>query len=393
MGFGAFLGKLIKPVLSAVTGDPLGALGGIAKIGAGVASDASSRKMAQQSIDASRDAAQQSHEWFLQDTAASRANQTADEAALYARSRSDQLADYERMTADERAVWERGVQQDQASFDRSAALERSIYDRTRSDGLMDAKMQFSRLREAATEAGFNPLTVLGATGGASSFGGGSSGAFASGSGIVGGGVSMPGQANYAVPVTQAATFTRDTGLAPLSSVGMLANGLEAIGEQFSPEARAMREQTSLKNDLMKIELDQLRSGVRTGPPKMAAAAPARPKTALERAQAAHPNANVEFLDTVFLNQDGSEAATIPVGVDVDEAASGFAMRGYGAVANAQQTKTGLDWANNQLKNGADFFFPAVTHPSGRGVPGTAKKSVPSLAPSQSFPGSKRRVSQ
>jgi len=87
-------------------------------------------------------------------------------------------------------------------------------------------------RTAAAETGFNPLTLLGTT---------------------------PGG------------FTSSGGTPPLASIQMLTDGLSALDDEFSGDAKTRREHNQLSNDLLRIQLDQARGAVVQPPPPSAVA--------------------------------------------------------------------------------------------------------------------------
>lgn len=212
------------------------------------------------------------------------------------RSAANDRFNYDRAKADNMAAY--AVERADALADRAdnKAQERAIYDRTRADALGDEADKFVRLRAAAEAGGFNPLSVLGLSG--------------STAGTSGAGASPLG----AVPVGTA-NLTRGTPIAPLSSVGMLANGLLAAAEEFTPERRQEREQKALQLDMARIELDQMRANAIA--PKPGRAAPVKtvdpaPLTVTGGRPVRRPSVFDNGSVTVFL-PDGVSTTQVPAG--------------------------------------------------------------------------------
>lgn len=192
--------------------------------------------------------------------------------------------------------------------------------------------EFSNIRDRALEAGFNPLSVMGASqvGGAQTVGGygyGSGGGGGApggggGGGTYGGGGTGGGIVSGGAQGFHSAANMDQAGYAPLSSIDMLVNGLSESAQYFSDDARNQRKQTELQNDLLQIQVDQARSGVNTnvqariGPAAMSAAA-----------GGSETPENIDEVNVIqrHKNPDGT-FTDVPVGPDFDEIASGYVIK-------------------------------------------------------------------
>nr|CRY97220.1 hypothetical protein [uncultured prokaryote] len=342
MSFLSSLGHLISPVLKLVPG-----VGEMASAGLGMIEGASKKKDTEEENAATRADKLADAEWARQNSLVDYDRTRADSLADAAKSRSDYLSDQDRQRqlalSDDQRIHDRSLVDDQAVFDRAAAEEQSIYDRTRSDGLSDASLQFSRLRDAATSAGFNPLTALGASAPVP-FSGGSSGAFAPASGVVGGGgVDPAASAVFGPSPSSIASFTRDSGLPPLSTVGMLSDAVTKALSGFTPEAAAAREQVGLQSDLLKLKIDQARSGVSVGPAKLSVTGPLD-----------HSNRTVHVFDSTGYDRYITPSMAHAVGLhDGDTMTSAVEAEAFGGLHGLAVDASSLplsmwDWTKDML---------------------------------------------
>jgi len=127
----------------------------------------------------------------------------------------------------------------------------------------DMGSQFVRLRHAAEKAGFNPLSVLGASMVPNPAGGISSSSYGAASGVAPIGVSAPGvsaaMGGYGAPVAVPALASNDA----------ILGGIQELGRELTGEAALERENAKFANELARIELEQAKARL---------AAPAVPTT-------------------------------------------------------------------------------------------------------------------
>lgn len=170
-------------------------------------------------------------------------------------SRNWSAEDYER----NRAAFKDDRSYDRTNYEGDRDLNRSNYledtARVRGETVSDRANQFSDLRKSAEAGGFNPLTALGAGGGAGFSGGG---APQSGSMGPGGGAQLASQQ----------ILPRSISAPPLASFGMVSQGLgEAADALWQTDAEKLdSESQRLSNELAKIQIDQSRNDLdKVGP--------------------------------------------------------------------------------------------------------------------------------
>lgn len=115
-------------------------------------------------------------------------------------------------------------------------------ERDRVQSVKDGQKSFSRLRSAAEKAGFNPLTVLGASGLTPGGGGGGGG----------------GQAFVANAYTNPGSTV---GLPPLASPQLVASGLHTVADAAKNIGESVTAHIEHQNELARIAQEENRSGV------------------------------------------------------------------------------------------------------------------------------------
>jgi len=234
-------------------------LGGLIGIGGGMFANRSAKKMAVRQENARQNQYRQERSDNQEDAATARANYNEDEARIF----------------------ERGTDQ-----------ERKLYERS----LDDVANQYSRLRDAAEAGGFNPLSVLG-----------------TGQAPASGGVISGGAQGF-----KSAAALGQSGFAPLSSIDMITGGLQEVADAFDGTVDAQEENLTLRNELMRIELDQHRSGVYT--PKLGPNRTGLPSSGSSADGA--PLGSKAMPGTVGFEQPSGNTVYAPSGGDLDERLTG-----------------------------------------------------------------------
>lgn len=202
--------------------------------------------------------------WERNQAAASGADKRNHRNAIWAERQSDlnahQAREFNAAQADKANAFTKA--QNDLAYERSEVRDLRNREWAKADYAQqkgDLANQFVDLRAAAKKGGFNPLAVLGTQMTPSLAAGGlSSSSYGAGSGVgASAGFSAVAPVSASVPMAYGA----EVSVQPVVSNAAILGEVAELGREFTGENAVQRQTQELQRDLMRIELDTLRSGV------------------------------------------------------------------------------------------------------------------------------------